>query len=294
MSKQAKAMAVLVLQNAALRDELYAARKRADWHKEAGDGLSAELQNDRAELKAAGINYSRAMAERQSLYEQRDRLQEELNVERLHVADVRSALADVGLDTYSTTREAIEASAAMTEENQEAYERVKGQLEAMQRDRDALAAELRAGREGNQAVSLHPTARALLEVLRAEYAGDPDKDPALRWLALGHKLYPWFEAGFPGASGAMPSLFVAQRVMVQERRDLMDAKALSFLRGRRARDAGCDAMPSDLAPELQNAWKRGHDGSWGGTVSTHASLVGYEELLRREGLRDGRCDGGGL
>lgn len=107
----------------------------------------------------------------------------------------------------------------------------------LRKERDALAAELRAGREGNQHYAgelrtffegvraligaeemkddcssvlqelgrhtsdrLHPTARAVLDVIRAEYAGDPDKDPALRWLALGHKLYPWFEAGFPGTS----------------------------------------------------------------------------------------------
>ena len=177
MSKQAKAMAVLVLENAALKDERDRLRTSVQsWMAEANE-RSEQWENDRAELKAAGINYDRAIRDR-------DRLQEALN-------DARA------------------------ERNH-----MKGQLEAMERDRDALAAELRAGRE-------------------------------------------------------------------QERRDLMDAKALSFLRGRRARDAGCDAMPSDLAPELQNAWKRGHDGSWGGTVSTHASLVGYEELLRREGLRDG-------
>ena len=47
--------------------------------------------------------------------------------------------------------------------------------------------------------TLHPTAQAVLNAVAEQYAGDTQKPPELRWLSLGHVLYPWFEAGFPGS-----------------------------------------------------------------------------------------------
>lgn len=66
------------------------------------------------------------------------------------LVEVDLVLVDVGLDTFASRREAIEVSAATAEQLQERVEtllaegdRTKANLAAMQRDRDALAAEVR-------------------------------------------------------------------------------------------------------------------------------------------------------
>lgn len=170
MSKQARAMALLVLENAELRAERDHARNLFD-SLEATASRRIEAQAKRiAELKAAGINYDRAIKERDAL-----------------AAELRAG------------REGNQHYAG---ELRTFFEGVRALIGAEEMKDDCSSVLQELGRHTSD--RLHPTARAVLDVFRAEYAGDPDKDPALRWLTLGHKLYPWFEAGFPGTSSDGP------------------------------------------------------------------------------------------
>ena len=170
MSKQARAMALLVLENDALLDDVVKAKEERDAAVRRAHGLREQLENDRAELKAAGINYDRTIKERDAL-----------------AAELRAG------------REGNQHYAG---ELRTFFEGVRALIGAEEMKDDCSSVLQELGRHTSD--SLHKSARAVLDVLRAEYAGDPDKDPALRWLTLGHKLYPWFEAGFPGTSSEVP------------------------------------------------------------------------------------------
>lgn len=146
--KMAKALAMLVLENDSVWDDLVQMERQRDEAQSRADAYCIAVAEARADAA------KEAEAEVSALQDKLNTAKGDYQRVQADLVEVDLVLVDVGLDTYASRREAIEVSAAMTAQLQERVgmllaegDRAKANLAAMQRDRDSLAAEVRTLRE---------------------------------------------------------------------------------------------------------------------------------------------------